>query len=182
MFLSVLEALAVTAALSADAFVSAFALSAGKVKISFFHSVIISVICTVFLAASLLAGDLISVCIPTHAAMWTGFFIFLSLGLFKLIKRPSAKDTAAVEPLPKLSLPQSALLAVGLSIDGLAAGLGAGLVSPRYFFVILFSLLTGVAAILSGAFVGRKAAAKIRFSLAWVSGAVLILLAFLKLM
>ena len=181
MLFSVAEALAVTAALSADAFVSAFAHGADKVKIPLPHCLLISLICTAFLAVALFLGDLISGIIPQSAAVWGGFFIFLGIGTLKILKRPNQATCSRTAPPARLPLPQAAVLAVGLSLDGLAAGIGAGLAAPNYVFIIGFSLLTGVAAILAGGFAGRKAASKIRFSLTWLSGIVLIGLAFVQL-
>ena len=183
MLLSLIEALAVTSALSADAFVSAFALGADKTKVPFTHCLLISLICTAFLAVALLAGELISLILPEHAAVWGGFIMFLALGIFKLLKRPPPKESGRVSasPAARLSAPQAAILAVGLSLDGLAAGFGAGLAAPDYAAVIIFSPLIGVAAIMLGSLAGRKAAAKIRFSLTWLSGAALIGVAFAQL-
>jgi len=220
-FLPFLEALALTSALSADAFVSAFAYGTDKVKIRLKSCAVISIICTAMLTAALTVGDLASDIIPIESAVWISFFIFLIIGSIKLMSPIIKKIKKRTAPLPSahslteeelqtvalgenslpaerypndrigntldnnlnllnplkrrsLSLPQSMLLAIALSLDGLGIGFGAGLNAPNFSLIIILSLITNGVALALGAFLGNKISNKIRFSLSWLSGVVLI--------
>ena len=70
---------------------------------------------------------------------------------------------------------------VALSLDGIAAGFGTGLVAANLAEIIIFSLIVNMIAILAGCFIGNKVAEKTDLNLSWLSGATLMLLAFLKL-
>jgi len=212
-FLTFLEALALTSALSADAFVSAFAYGADKVKIPLKSCIVISLICTAMLTTALVIGDMASGIIPIRLAVWVSFSIFVVIGSIKILspvikgvkKRRAAQKMQAEEcrpcqsgdigtnsrdglPVPqhkpddetqairRLSLAQSILLAVALSLDGLGIGFGAGLNAPNFALIITLSLITNGIALALGALLGNKLSKKIRFSLSWLSGVVLIFL------
>jgi len=109
--------------------------------------------------------------------------------LSPIIKRIKKKDSLFGQPPPNgndnilsseaskvLSIPQSALLAIALSLDGLGIGFGAGLNAPNFALIITLSLITNGVALILGALLGNKLSKKIRFSLSWLSGVVLIAL------
>ena len=80
-----------------------------------------------------------------------------------------------------LSVPESVCLAFAMSLDGAAAGFGAALGNLNPVAVLFFSLLFGFTAIQGGFLLGNRLAQKTHFSVDWLSGALLILLAFLRL-
>ena len=80
-----------------------------------------------------------------------------------------------------LSVPESVCLALAMSLDGAAAGFGAALGNLNPAAVRFFSLLFGFTAIQGGFLLGNRLAQKTHFSVDWLSGALLILLAFLRL-
>lgn len=80
-----------------------------------------------------------------------------------------------------LSPAEAASLAVALSLDGLAVGFGAALMQVNVLIVMLFSLAVGMLAVRLGGKIGNRAAQKLSFDLSWFSGALLIVLAILKL-
>ena len=80
-----------------------------------------------------------------------------------------------------LSVPESVCLALAMSLDGAAAGFGAALGNLNPVAVLFFSLLFGFTAIQGGFLLGNRLAQKTHFSVDWLSGALLILLAFLRL-
>ena len=205
-----LESLIMVVALSIDAFVACFAYGTNEIKIPFRSVAVIDLICTVTLALSLLLGSVIRPFVPSYLTKEICFLILLVLGLVKLCdstlkslirKRkklhkkiafsalhlnfilhvyanPEEADTDASK---LLSPAEAASLAVALSLDGLAVGFGAALASVNLYAVILLSLLAGAAAVVCGCFLGNKIAQKLPFDLSWVSGILLIVLAFLKL-
>ena len=80
-----------------------------------------------------------------------------------------------------MSPKEAAPLAIALSLDGLAVGFGAALSDVNPIQAILFSLIINVAAVCLGCLVGNKVAEKVPLDLSWVSGLLLMVLAFLKL-
>ncbi|MFQ7119490.1 MAG: manganese efflux pump [Intestinibacter sp.] len=103
---------------------------------------------------------------------------FLTLDFLNVYIDNTAAD---VDHSLTLSPKESFSLALALSLDGLAAGFGAGLVAANFIQIIIFSLIINIIAILGGCFVGNKIAEKTELNLSWLSGVTLILLAFLKL-
>ena len=208
-FLSSVNAVLLVGALSIDAFVASFAYATSKIKIPFKSALIINVVSTTILGIALFFGSIVSRFIPSIFTTSICFTMLLMLGLAKLFDstlkallgtRGSLTrnyefkvsdfrfflkvyiDTAAdVDHSLILSPKESFSLALALSLDGLAAGFGAGLVSANFFQIILFSLIVNIVAILGGCFIGNKIAEKTELNLSWLSGVTLILLAFLKL-
>lgn len=209
-FYPALEALLLVVALSLDAFVASFAYGAQRIKIPFSSAAIISVVCTAMLAVSLLAGALLRPHLPQGLTKGLCFALLLLLGLTKLCdsaiktlirrhKRMHRKVSFSVFSLkfildvyadPEkadrdgsrvLSPAEAASLAIALSLDGLAVGFGAALMQVKVFLVMAFSLAVGLLAVRLGGKLGNKAAQSLPFDLSWLSGALLIVLAVLKL-
>lgn len=209
-FLSSIDAILLVVALSMDAFVASFAYGTSKIKIPFKSAIIINVVCSVILGIALFAGNIISNFIPSIFTTSICFTMLLMLGLAKLfdstlkaligptgtlsrnyqfkvsdfrfflqvcIDNTAADADHSLELSPKESLS----LAVALSLDGIAAGFGTGLVAANLAEIIIFSLIVNMIAILAGCFIGNKVAEKTDLNLSWLSGATLMLLAFLKL-
>jgi putative sporulation protein YtaF len=80
-----------------------------------------------------------------------------------------------------LSPYEAVSLAIALSLDGLAAGFGAGLVNFSLIGVFAFSIIFGILAILLGCHLGNKVAEKLSVNISWLSGALLAFLGVLKL-
>lgn len=208
--LSSVNAVLLVGALSIDAFVASFAYATSKIKIPFKSALIINVVSTTILGIALFFGNIVSRFIPSIFTTSICFTMLLMLGLAKLFDstlkallgtrgsltrnyefkvsdfrfflKVYIDNTAAdVDHSLILSPKESFSLALALSLDGLAAGFGAGLVSANFFQIILFSLIVNIVAILGGCFIGNKIAEKTELNLSWLSGVTLILLAFLKL-
>ena len=163
-FLSSFNSILLVGALSIDAFVASFAYATSKIKIPFKSALIINVVSTTILGIALFTGSFVSKFIPSVFTTSICFAMLLMLGLTKLF------DSTL-----------KALIGPKGSLDGLAAGFGAGLVAANFIQIIIFSLIVNIIAILGGCFVGNKIAEKTELNLSWLSGVTLILLAFLKL-
>ena len=210
LFYAALEALLLVVALSLDAFVASFAYGAQRIRIPYSSAAIISVICTAMLAVSLLAGSLLRPFLPQSLTKGLCFAILFLLGLVKLCdstiktlirkhKRMHRQVSFSLFSLKfildvyadpekadrdgsrELSPAEAASLAVALSLDGLAVGFGAALMQVNFLMVMLFSLAVGMLADRLGGKIGNRAAQKLPFDLSWLSGALLIVLAILKL-
>lgn len=205
-----LEALLLVVALSMDAFVASFAYGAQRIKIPFSSVAVISVVCTAMLAVSLLLGALLRPFLPQGLTKGLCFAILFLLGLTKLcdsaiktlIRRHkrmhrqvsfsmfSLKFILDVYADPEkadrdgsrvLSPAEAASLAVALSLDGLAVGFGAALMKVNFLLVMVLSLVIGMLAVRLGGRIGNKAAQRLPCDLSWLGGALLIVLAILKL-
>jgi len=208
-----LSSLLLVSALCLDALVAAFGYGANKIKIPFHSVLIINIICSAFLAASLFAGKAVSGFLSPTACKYICFSLLLLIGLIKLCdsfikgyirkKKTVSKsirfkffslkfilniyadpETADADMSKTLSMGEAAALAVALSIDSLAVGLGIGFEGANhwiYAVMVALSLVTGVAAVIFGCFLGKKIAQKTPLNLSWLSGVILIGLAVSKL-
>ena len=209
-YLSALDAILLVSALSMDAFVASFAYGTSKIKIPFKSAMTINLVCSSILAIALFMGSIISKYISSVFTTSICVTMLLMLGLSKLFDstlksilvksgtlsrdvsfklfdfrfflRVCLDSTEAdIDRSYELSPKESVSLAVALSLDGLAAGFSTGLMVTNYVEIILFSLVINIVAVLLGCTIGNKVAQKSELNLSWLSGATLILLAFLKL-
>jgi putative sporulation protein YtaF len=215
MLIELLQAFLLVSAVSADAFLSSLAYGTKKIKIPFSSVMVISVISSAFLTASLFAGDLIRPFLHENTANVLCFLILFILGLIKLldnavkalIKKYNKPDGSCLnrqlrfrllslnfilnvyanpedadEDCSKVLSPAEAVsLSIALSLDGLAAGIGAALGGVNKPLIITLSLIIGVLAITLGSLIGNKAAGKSKAGFSWLGGAGLIVLAVFKL-
>ena len=209
-FSLLMEALILVVALSVDSFVASFAYGANKIKIPLSSILIINGLCSGILVVSLFIGGSIQSLFTEKEITYLCFFILFTLGILKLfdssikmliqkyekgskriqfrLKRLTfiltvyaAPETADVDKSHTLSPMESITLGIALSLDSAVVGLGTGTINSNYFLVLALSLIIGFIAIYSGDLIGEKIAAKSSLNLSWISGALLILLAFLKL-
>ena len=207
-----LKSLLLAAALSVDAFAASFAYGADRIRIPPLSGLVVAGVCTGVLAFSLTAGQLIAPLLPEGFPKTAGFICLFILGGIKLfdsgLKAVARRISSSCREVRfrlfslrfilqiygdcikadqdcsrRLSAGEAAALAAALSLDGLAAGFGAGMHLAglgALLQTLLISLLTTLAAVGLGSLLGRRLAQKLSFDVSWVSGAMLILLAFLK--
>lgn len=193
----ILEAFLITLAISIDALASGFAYGAQKIKIPIKSALVITFIGSFFLGVSLFFGAGISGFVSPHVAVIISSVILFTMGTLKIIgsirsiKKAMPPATQAphlsllctepcCRPSPELktvSLKEATILAVALSLDALAVGVGTGVTSRALEFfalVIGISLVMDVVMILLGAFIGNKVAKFSKINLSWLGGLVLI--------
>lgn len=209
-WMSLFQSFLLVLALSLDAFVASFAYGADRIRIPLSSLLVICGVCTGLLGLSMAVGWWIGPILPAGIAGWAGFSLLFLLGFVKLFDsgvknflkkhQPRQKklhfclagisfllqiyvdSTAADKDASRLLSPrEAASLAFALSLDGLAVGFGAGLQEANAWEVLLFCVVLTAAAVLAGDGIGRRVAQKARFDLGWLSGLLLMLLAFLKL-
>ena len=190
--------------LSLDAFAAAFAYGCKQIKIPPGSGVIVAVICTATTGLSFLVGALVEAFIPLGAARWLAFGILLVIGLAKLLDSVTKSiirkyvnteltltafnvkfilhvyadpETADADVSHSISPREAAVLAVSLSLDGFAVGLGAALLGMHGGWVVLFCLLANALALFAGSRLGNYAAQNLRFNISWLAGVLLIMLA-----
>ena len=91
-------------------------------------------------------------------------------------------EKADIDLSKTLSPKESVALGVSVSLDGLAVGFGAAIGNVNGLAVVLFSIITNSVAVILGCYIGNKIAKKLSFNLSWLSGVILIALAFSKLL
>lgn len=198
------------AALSADAFAACFAYGADRVRIPFLSGCILAGLSSAILFLFLLLGKAAGRFLPSGFSCALSFFLLFVLGLIKLFdgsakallrklgrrarrlslsvaglhfimtvyadpEAANGADEAVLSPREALSL------GAALSLDGAAAGLGAGILCLPLPFTVLLSLAAGGAAVAGGTLLGNLAARKLKLNLSWLSGLLLIALAFSRL-
>ena len=210
MISSLIQTLLLVSALSLDALVASFSYGAGSIKIPFLSVLILDLICSATLGVALLLGDLIGQWIPAQLTLAICFVLLFVLGVTKLfsflmknwilhsdngIKRVSfrlldyrfilkiyADSTQADRDHSMILSPKESIaLAVALSLDGCAAGFGAGLMSQSVLIIVLESFVINMLAIEAGSALGARFARNRQIDLSWLGCVILILLAFWKL-
>ena len=100
---------------------------------------------------------------------------------FKFVLEIYANETKADYDKSKtLTLKEAVYLAVALSLDSLAVGFGSSLVSINHLQVIILSFVIGTCCLFVGVLIGKKFIEKVDLNLSWLSGLMLIVLAFIR--
>lgn len=209
LFLIILESVIFVTALSMDALIASLAYGCNRIKIPTLSVQVIAVMCTGILGISLLLGQFLKLYIPHELLKIVSFVILLLLGIIKLldnlvkslidkytifnkeikfsllnlkfILNIYADPKEADYDQSKILSPKEAFsLAIALSIDNLAAGVGAAIGNVNILATIISSFLLSMLAIKSGEIIGNKLCDKLPFNLSWFSGILLITLAILR--
>lgn len=207
---AILEACILGASASIDAFLASFAYGTNKIKIPMLSVQIINITSSSILGLSFLVGTVIKNYIPHWVAITICFTILFIMGMIKLfdsiiksiirknrglnkeikfsifnlkcmINLYASPEKADIDNSKTISPSEAFLLALALSLDGIAIGFGAALGNVNGLLVFLWTLITDAIAVMLGCYIGNKIAHKLPFNISWVSGVVLIILAIMKL-
>lgn len=210
MILILLHAAAIAFSVSLDAMAASFAYGCKKIKIPFISLLIITLTCAATIGIAFLFGSALMGSIPHWLAVGLSFTILFVIGLsklfdsitksiirkytkfhkeiklslinFKLVLHLYADPEAAdVDVSQSISPREAAVLAISLSLDGFAVGLGAALAGVNGWALVGFTLVIGFVALFAGCKLGNRLADTLRFNLSWLAGVLLIVLAFLQL-
>lgn len=205
-----IETFILSAALSIDVFIASVSYGSQGIKVPFVSVMVISGVCSAVLTLSVGLGRLLSPFVTPAAAGGICFAILFVMGFLRVfdtalkawIKRSKGKvrkvrfsafklhfllevyaepEIADLDSGGVLSAGEAALLAAAMSLDGGAAGLGAGAGNAPVALTGVLSFVLGVVAVWLGMHLGRMIARKIPFDLSPAGGILLIVLAFLKL-
>lgn len=208
--MSIVQAAVISLALSLDAFAASFAYGSNRIKVPMRSVQTINLICAAITGLSLFVGSIVKQYIPEWLTVTISFTILFILGLVKLfdsvtkslirknryinreikfsmfnfifiLRLYADPESADVDSSKVLSPGEAASLAVALSLDGIAVGFGAALSGISPWAIFISSLVTGMAAIYLGVFLGNKIASKVQMNLSWLGGVILIVMAILKL-
>ena len=207
---AILEAALLASSLSLDTLAAGFAYGANNTKIPLLSALIINMICSATTGLSFVAGAIFKPYLPSGLTLALACTVLFLIGLTKLLDNITKSiirkhsninkklngqffnftfvleiyanpETADIDASKTISPGEAALLALSLSLDGIAVGIGAAMADVNGLAVFLWSLLTNLFFLLFGLFLGNKIALKTSFNLSWLSGIVLIGLAILKL-
>ncbi|WP_297633385.1 sporulation membrane protein YtaF [uncultured Clostridium sp.] len=193
-----------------DSFASSIAYGSDNIKIPNFYIIIINFICCLVLSLSIFLGISILDFIPKGLPNKLSFSIFFILGFYKLfeviIKNFLKKFYARNKPLTFkafdmkfalnvyldeksadfdkskcISLKESFYLSLALSLDSLAVGIGISFLNINYYVLIFLAFILGIVSFKLGFIIGKKLSKKKELNLSWLSGIILIFIAFSKL-
>lgn len=205
-----IEALLLASALSVDAFVASFSYGNHQIKIPARSMLLMNTGCTVLLGVALWLGDFVSRWLSADITRYLSFGLLLLLGGFKLLDSVTKSlirrhrsfrrkmgfsflnfrfvlqiyadpDVADIDQSKTISMMEALSLTVALSLDSLAVGFGAGLGQVAIGMVLLVAFVTNAVAIVLGSLLGEKMANSLPFSLSWLGGVLLMVMAILKL-
>lgn len=201
-----IKVLLMSAALSLDCFAAGIGLASDRIKIPPLSAAIVSFVGTVFLGGSLLISQLIEAAVSVSLCRRLSCGLLLFLGIFclfqQMIKRILRKsrsrdfclkcsginlvislyldETKADCDRSKSISPKEALtLSAALSADSILSGISAGLARIPPIQLLICTFISGTAFLLAGSVIGNRLAEKSEVNVGWLSGIILILLAFI---
>ena len=210
MSLFILQAMLLASAVSIDALLASFAYGSQKIRIPAGSLLIISLICSAVLGLTLFLGGVLAGWIDDGLASMLSFTILFGLGILRIfdsglknwlrrrgdlggqikfsvlnlkfiLKVYIDPKTADIDGSRTLSPAEAAALALALSLDGVAAGLGAGLFGAGALLTVGTTFGLTAAAVAAGCRLGSRLTARFTTDVSWLSGVLLILLAVLQL-
>lgn len=210
MLFSIFQAFFLVLALSLDTFTAGVALGTQKIMVPFRPVLAISLTCSASLWLAISLGGWIGNWISPRTGAVIGCVILVMMGSVRLFDgvikellrrccenkegmvfyRKNLKiflqvcvDSAQADfnRSQSLSVPEAISLAAALSVDGLAAGVGAGILDVSHWLIFLMAMLINLFAVHLGCRTGIRFSRKHEQDISWVAGALLIVLGVVKL-
>jgi len=210
LLFSIFQAFFLVLALSLDTFTAGVALGTQKITVPFRSVLAISLTCSASLWLAISLGGWIGNWISPRTGAVIGCIILVMMGSVRLFDgvikellrrccenkegmvfyRKNLKiflqvcvDSAQADfnRSQSLSVPEAISLAVALSVDGLAAGVGAGILDVSHWLIFLIAMLINLFAVHLGCRTGIRFSRKHEQDISWVAGALLIVLGLIKL-
>lgn len=182
--------------LSLDSFFTSISYGINNIKISKTINFIISSIGTILLGITLFFTNFLSGFLSNSFCIFSSFIILFSLGCYRIFEQ-SIKNflknrnnrffkvyidetTADFDQSHELSIKESIILGIVLSLDSIGSGIGIGLSPEQPIILLFFTFLFTILFIRTGCLLGKKIIKKVP-NIGWISGLLLILLSFLRL-
>ena len=203
-----ISSLLLIVALSFDTFLVSMTYGLNDIRYSRYTMLILSGVGTLFLFSSLFFAQMIQSFIDERVAIMISGVLLLSLGTLSLaqsfikslltklkkqticLKIKNLKllleivddgKKADIDASNTLSISESFLLSIALSMDSLASGFAYGLSVKPTLLLLIMNFVSCLGFVSFGSIIGRKMKNKITYNLSWLSGVFLILIALLKL-
>lgn len=145
-----------TAALCADSFAASFVCGAGNVRIPRSSAWILALCPAAVLTAASALGTVLRPLLPEELPVFLSASLLMLLGLSRFTSAPAPASLPGKGGAERLSVSGSFFLAMGLSSDNGAAGLGAGLAGASLAVLFFLSLSFSFISVRLGAGLGRK--------------------------
>lgn len=180
-----------------DLFFTAVAYGVSGIRIPLRAACILSGTGAIFFFAAMELAKWSGRILPTSFCKIAGIILLAAMGgamLLKSLVEPTRKNTAPpnlrtvyfdaetadADCSRSLSAREALLLAVALSVDSLAVGVGIGWQDSQPILIGVFTLLFGIVGILCGTKIGMRLHRKQKRDYSWLSGAFLLLLAVMQ--
>ena len=165
-------------ALTTDSFVVSFAYGMEKIKLSFLMIVGMNLIMSCLLGMAVLTGNFLSCFLSKNITSLICTGILAGMGFYLIFVCFFSKgETGEKEKKKRLRGIEAVVLAIALSLDSLAVGLGTGLVQTGGLFLAAGSFAGGILMMEAGWKLGNVFGISVKKDLSWLSGACLVLLA-----
>lgn len=181
--------------LSMDAFTAGLSYGMDGVRVPFSSVLTVAFLSGCMLTLSLYAGDFLLLFLPTGLTKIVSFTVLFLLSLYKLYdtvpwlhRGNSGLTTDKISQKINYSSPsilskkEAALLGMALSVDNISAGLCTGTLNLNSCLLLLITTLIHLLSIRLGLFTGRLLSQKGLCSFSWLGAAILMLLAFCRLL
>lgn len=204
--MEIIQILVLVCAMSADTFASSLAYSAKGIKILKSSCIVLNLVCALVVGFGVEMGRVTLEILSFRTVTVISSIILGMLGFSNIfesvlkagIKNSTKRDfhifdfhfileiicdtTQADSDFSKtLSAREACTLALALSLDGFVAGVSAGMWGISSLALSIITFLVGSLATLSGGLFGKKISEHRRANMSWISGIILLILAFLKL-
>ena len=195
------------AALSLDTLFACVAYGMKKIRVPFLSAVVMAAVGTCFLALSVTLRGVTGRFFPEQLIRYIGFAVLIVMGMINifqsllkgLLRRDKTirfnvseysfvlkicldETEADIDASKQLSPREAFLLALALSADSLLTGFSIKVTPACFAMLGLFSFGMGLLAVLIGIAAGRRVSAKSGCNLSWLSGLLLIVIAFMKIL
>ena len=196
-------------ALTMDSFVAGLGIGSQGIQISALSAVAASFVGTGCLIVAMGLGNTLAPVLPAQAARALSFVVLLCIGLFKffesslkiflrrqggerslkfhafgvdvLLRLYTDPQTADCDRSKSLNVGEALGLGIALSLDNLAAGVGAGLTCSSVWTAGIAAMLLGTGMLMVGSRAARAAVGKLKKDLSLLGGVMLLILAFSRL-
>ena len=181
---------------SLDTLFVSISYSIKNIKISLKSTLLISLICLFSLLISLFITNNFKHILNQDIGKIISSIILLILGLYNLFQNKIKKNLksknkiieiyldetkADLDNSKNISYKEALLLSTILSLDSLLGGVSIGFMKYNLFYIIILSFILNVLFILCGIFIGKNLRNVYNFNTSYISGAILLLIAILKI-
>lgn len=181
---------------SLDTLFVSISYSIKNIKISLKSTLLISLICLFSLLISLFITNNFKHILNQDIGKIISSIILLILGLYNLFQNKIKKNLksknkiieiyldetkADLDNSKNISYKEALLLSTILSLDSLLGGVSIGFMKYNLFYIIILSFILNVLFILCGILIGKNLRNVYNFNTSYISGAILLLIAILKI-
>ena len=201
MKMNTIEIILFLSAISLDTFLTMIGYSLEKIQLKYFISIFISIVNSMILFGSYYFGKIITQYIPIPTIKLISFILLVILGILKIanpiikkyikkiktknlptlmIKIYASPNQADLDDSKTISLKEALFLSLALSLDNIGVVIGISLFSLPIIHITILSCLLNLCTIYMGYYMGTIIQKKVPLNITWISGACLLLLAFIK--